>query len=107
MTLDATDKYPNATYVSDPRYAKVSIQALIDENAAAEEDDQLVELFVADATAMTAPSQPLLAVDLCNEPGRTFRVPVPWYAEISANMDFADHADAADESSTFRGFGEG
>ncbi|MFF0371235.1 DUF6924 domain-containing protein [Micromonospora sp. NPDC005087] len=46
---------------------------------------------------------------LYDEPGRTFRVPLRWYAEVSANMsitnmDFADFADTADESGTFRGF---
>nr|WP_089013655.1 hypothetical protein [Micromonospora inositola] len=58
---------------------------------------------------MADDEHPLLAVDLYDEPGRTFRVPPRWYAEVSANMsianmDFADFADAADESGTFRGF---
>jgi hypothetical protein len=52
---------------------------------------------------------PLLAVDLYDEPGRTFRVPPRWYADVSANlsianMDFHEFADATDESSTYRGF---
>jgi hypothetical protein len=51
----------------------------------------------------------LLAVDLYDEPGRTFRLPPWWYADVSANlsisnMDFHEFADAADESGTYRGF---
>ncbi|WP_373306998.1 DUF6924 domain-containing protein [Micromonospora gifhornensis] len=46
---------------------------------------------------------------LCDEPGRTFRVPPRWYAEVSANlsianMDFADFADSVDASGVFQGF---
>ncbi|MFD6753531.1 DUF6924 domain-containing protein [Micromonospora gifhornensis] len=46
---------------------------------------------------------------MCDEPGRTFRVPPRWYAEVSANlsianMDFADFADSVDASGAFQGF---
>jgi hypothetical protein len=49
------------------------------------------------------------AVDLYDEPGRTFRLPIRWFAEVSANlsianMDFDEFADATDGSGTFRGF---
>ncbi|MEW1778719.1 hypothetical protein [Streptomyces sp. NPDC086777] len=109
--IDAADGSPHATYVSDPRFTDVSIQALIDEEAATEEDDKLTYVFLADATTMTDPSSPLLAVDLYNEPGRTCRVPARWYPGISANLsianiDFADFADAVDGSGTFRGWGD-
>ncbi|MFI2297626.1 DUF6924 domain-containing protein [Actinacidiphila glaucinigra] len=98
-----------ATYVDDPRFEEVSIRALVDEDAAAEEDAKITYLFLADAVTMTDTTRPLLAVDLYDEPGRTFRVPVEWYAEISANlsianMDFADFADSADATDTFRGW---
>jgi hypothetical protein len=109
--IDAADEYSHATYVSDPRFTNVSIQALLDEEAATEEDDKLTYVFLADSTTMTDPSSPLLAVDLYDEPGRMFRVPARWYPEIAANlsianMDFADFADAADGSGTFHGFGD-
>jgi hypothetical protein len=50
----------------------------------------------------------LLAVDLHEEPGRTFRLPPRWYAHVStnlsiANMGFKEFADAADEYGTYRG----
>ncbi|MER5185384.1 hypothetical protein ABT009_45165 [Streptomyces sp. NPDC002896] len=109
--IDGADVHPNATYVSDPRFTEVSIQVLVDEDAAAEEDDKITYAFLADTTTMTEPSRPLLVVDLYDEPGRTFRVPVRWFSEISANLsianlDFADFADTADGSGTFRGFSD-
>ncbi|MGW7052311.1 DUF6924 domain-containing protein [Streptomyces sp. NPDC054887] len=110
--LDAADTYGHATYVSDPRFAEVDIRTLVDEEAAADEDDRIAHVFLADATTMSDPSRPLLAVDLGDEPGRAFRVPARWFPDVSANlsianMDFADFADAADGSGTFRGFGDG
>ncbi|WP_327280749.1 DUF6924 domain-containing protein [Streptomyces sp. NBC_01205] len=110
--LDAAGEYRHATYVSDVRFDAVDVQALLDEEAAAEEDDRIIDVFLADATTMEEPGHPLLAVDLSDEPGRTFRVPAQWFPDVSANlsianMDFADFADAADESGTFRGFDEG
>ncbi|MEU4096147.1 hypothetical protein [Streptomyces sp. NPDC026673] len=98
-----------ATYVDDPRFADVGIQVLVDEDAAAEDDDKITYVFLADAATMADPTHPLLAVDLYDEPGRTFRVPAEWYPEISANlsianMDFADFADSTDTTGTFRGW---
>ncbi|WP_437036205.1 DUF6924 domain-containing protein [Streptomyces sp. enrichment culture] len=49
--LDAAGEYPHATYVSEPRFADVEVQALLDEEA---------------------------AMDLSDEPGRTFRLPAWW-----------------------------
>jgi Domain of unknown function (DUF6924) len=100
-----------ATYVSDPVYAGVTVQALVDIDAAASDDDKLTYLFLADATTMTDDQHPLLAVDLYTDPGRMFRLPPRWYADISANLtvaniDFAEFADATDGSGTFRGFDE-
>ncbi|GLX19781.1 DUF6924 domain-containing protein [Streptomyces lavendulae] len=109
--LDAAGgEYSNATYVSDPRFTDVDVRALLAEEAAAGEDELVVHMFLADATTMADPAHPLLAVDLWEEPGRTFRVPARWFPDVSANlsisnMDFAEFADAADGSGTFRGFG--
>ncbi len=102
--VDAADEHTAATYVSDPRFNQADIQTLV-----AEEDEQIVTVFLADAITMTDPSHSLLAVDLYDEPGRVFRVPAQEFFGVSANlsianMDFADFADAADESGTFRGF---
>ncbi|MFE0652477.1 DUF6924 domain-containing protein [Streptomyces sp. NPDC059534] len=107
--IDDSHENPFATYVSDHAFKGVSVQALVDADAAADDDDALCYLFVADALTMTDEEHSLLAVDLYDEPGRTFRVPPRWYADVSANltisnMDFAEFADAADASGTFRGF---
>lgn len=107
--LDGAGEYPLATYVSERRFAGVEVQALVDEEAAAAEDDQIFYLFLADAVTMKDPDHAVLAVDLYEEPGRTFRVPARWFPDISANlsisnMDFAEYADSADGSGTFRGF---
>ncbi|MFE0475976.1 DUF6924 domain-containing protein [Streptomyces sp. NPDC058947] len=110
--LDAAGEYPHATYVSELRFADVEVQALLDEEAAADEDAQIIHVFLADATTLREPGHPLLAVDLSDEPGRTFRLPARWFPDVSANlsianMDFAEFADATDGSGTFRGFEEG
>jgi hypothetical protein len=100
-----------ATYVSDARYSGVTIQALIEADAAAADDDKLTYLFLADATTMADAERTLLAVDLYDEPGRTFRLLPTRYADVSANlsianMDFSEFADAADEAGTYRGFSD-
>lgn len=91
-----------ATFVSDPTYAGVSPQELVDADNAASRDDKLTYLFLADATTMADVERPLLALDLADEPGRTFRVPPRWYADVStnltiANMDFSEFADVQPE----------
>ncbi|MDH6627849.1 hypothetical protein M2271_005678 [Streptomyces sp. LBL] len=110
--IDGSDEDRHATYVSDHSFNGVSVQALVDAVAAADDDDKICYLFLADTITTTDDEHPLLAVDLYDEPGRTFRVPPDWYAEISANlaignMDFAEFADAADASGTFRGLDGG
>ncbi|MGW3788308.1 DUF6924 domain-containing protein [Micromonospora chokoriensis] len=99
----------STTFASDPTYAGVSLQELVDADNAASSDDKLTYLFLADATTMADAERPLLVLDLADQPGRTFRVPPRWYADVStnltiANMDFSEFAEAIDESGTYRGF---
>nr|WP_146752941.1 hypothetical protein [Micromonospora saelicesensis] len=87
----------------------MSLHELVDAGNAASHEDRLTYLFLADATTMADVERPLLALDLAEEPGRTFRVPPRWYADVSANltianMDFAEFANAIDRSDTYRGF---
>ncbi|GGW75473.1 hypothetical protein GCM10010503_61430 [Streptomyces lucensis JCM 4490] len=108
--IDAAEEYSTATFVSDPRFAGVTVQALLDEEAAAAEEDKVFHVFLADAVTMTDAEHRLLAVDLADEPGRTFRVPPRWFPDVSvnlgiANMDFAEYADEVDGTGTYRGFG--
>jgi len=107
--LRSEGAHRSATYVSDPAYAGVTIQTLVDTDAAASEDDKLTYVFVADAVTMSNDEWLLLAVDLEADPGRTFRVQPAAFTDVSANlavanMDFADFADATDASGTFSGF---
>ncbi|GAB3849114.1 hypothetical protein GCM10027610_071720 [Dactylosporangium cerinum] len=66
-------------------------------------------LFLVDSVTITHPEMPLLAVDLCYEPGRSFWV-VPtemWSVENNLslfNMDFSDFANNVDPDGVFRGF---
>ena len=107
-TINLSCEYQCATYVSDQAYASVSIQALIEVHSSGGDADYIGYLFLADAVTMRDLEQLLLAVDLSWEPGRAFRVPPRWYADISANltianMGFDEFADAADASGTYRG----
>ncbi|GAB3905050.1 DUF6924 domain-containing protein [Kibdelosporangium lantanae] len=109
--VDSCDEYPQATYVSDRTYAGATVSALVDVDAAAAEEHKVAYLFLADEVTMAHTEHPLLAVDLYDEPGRTFRVPPLYFADISANlsisnMDFADFADAVDAAGVYRGFGK-
>jgi hypothetical protein len=93
-----------ATYANDPSYADVSIQALVD----ADENYQLTYVFLADALTMNGDDHLLLAVDLLDEPGRTFRVAPRWFLDVSANLcignlGFDEFADFADEFGTYSG----
>jgi len=109
--IDSADEYRNATYVDDRACTGITVEDLIQANAAAADDHKRFHLFLADAVTMTSAEHLLLAVDLHDEPGRSFRVPHHRYAEISknlviANLDFADFADVVDNSGAYRGFGD-
>jgi len=81
----------DATFVSDSAFADVSVQAVVDADDAAEDSDKICYLFLADATTMTSEEHPLLAVDLYDEPGRTFRLPPRWYADVSNSRLRQEH----------------
>ncbi|XIE81232.1 hypothetical protein AB6O49_31895 [Streptomyces sp. SBR177] len=110
--LDALDDHPHATCVADRRYADAGAAELVPLDGAAPAEERVFHVFLADAATLADPAHPLLAMDLADEPGRAFRVPVRWFPHVSANlslgnMDFAEFADAADEGDgTFRGFEE-
>jgi len=107
VELQAALGTKDATFVSEPRFAGVTVEALVDADATTTRaDDKLTYLFLADATTMTDTEHPLLAIDLYDEPGRVFRVPPRWYADVSANLCIAnvDSQDFADASGTYHGF---
>ncbi|WP_188830350.1 DUF6924 domain-containing protein [Nocardia camponoti] len=68
-------------------------------------------LFLADATTMTEPEHPILAVDTTDDDFETFRLAPSAMGAVEvnlwlANMDFADFAESVDEDGIYRGFGE-
>jgi hypothetical protein len=96
---------PGLFCVSDPDFAGLTAS---DAAALAGDDGGLTFAFLADAEAINGPEHSVLAVDLSDDPGRSFRV-APWelgtvQANLEiANMDFAEFADAAGDG-VFRGF---
>lgn len=92
--------------ISDPGYEGLTVDQLV---ALAKKGGDHSFVFVADRLALTDPEQPVLVVDLYDQPGRTFRV-IPremWGVENNlsiANMDYFEFADSADADGVFRGF---
>lgn len=84
---------------SDPRYAGLTPEGVV----ALLPHEQCTFMFIVDHLTLTHPEQPLLAVDLGDTPGRSFRTIPSEVATIEANlslanMDFADFADYAAET---------
>ena len=93
-------------FVSDPEYDGLTAEQL---TRLMPDDSDLTFAFIVDRVALTRPEHPILVVDLCNEPGRTFRViPSQMYAVENnlsiANMDFEEFAEEVDDDGIFRGF---
>ena len=95
--------------ISDSAYEGLALEQLI---ALAPKGDQCghhAVAFIADVTTFFDAEQPVLVVDLNEQPGRTFRV-IPrelWGVENNlsiANMDYDDFAKSADADGVFRGF---
>jgi hypothetical protein len=95
-------------FISDPDFAGLTPDELA---SACSSDLQHSFAFVIDHIALSDSDNPILVVDLGEEPGRTFRVipSVVWGVENNlslANMDFAEFADAVDPDGVFRGFSQ-
>lgn len=90
----------NLTVVDDNAFDRVSVNDIV---SAAEGVDHPV-VFVADATTMSDPDHPILAIDTSEEPGATFRV-VPssmWAVQnnvILGNLFFSEFAEQARRTS--------
>ena len=102
--VTAEDDAEPATYVDDPVFAGMTAQqVLLAANA-----EEICEVFLADAEAISGGELAVLAVDLC-EPGIAFRVAPREFAEVAANliignMDLAEYADGVDAAGFYRGF---
>lgn len=94
--------------IDDPDYAGLTVEQLV---VMAPNDRGQPFVFLVDRLTLTSPEHPVLVVDLCNHPGRTFRV-IPreiWGVENNlsiANMDFDEFAERVDSDGIFRGFAE-
>jgi len=92
--------------VSDPAFDRTGWEEI--KAAVPAGDRKAMVLFVADSTALTAPDNPVLVVDLFH--GRPpFRVIVSelWAIENNlnlANMDWEEFAEAVGDDGIFRGF---
>jgi hypothetical protein len=94
------------TFVDDPRLEDKTVNELMD---LVESGGYWSCFFVADHEALLNPEHPVMAVDLHEERGRTFRV-IPaqiWAVENNlfvSNMEFSSFAVRADPDGVFRGF---
>lgn len=95
------------TFVDDRAYEDLTVEEL---SALVSENSYLTEIYVVDVLTVADPEHPVLVVDVCDEPGRSFRV-IPsemWCVENNlsiANMDWEDFAESLDRDGVFRGFG--
>ncbi|MHB1078187.1 MAG: DUF6924 domain-containing protein [Prosthecobacter sp.] len=92
-------------FVDDASFANVTAEVLCLGTSGNQGHSFIV---VADARTFSEPEQTLLVMDLCDEPGRTFRALPTRIQAIEnnlsiANMAFAEFAEAA-EGDIFRGF---
>ena len=105
--LREADPLPEDAFglVDDPEFEGLTADGLISLDPNPHETYLLV-----DHLTMTHPERPILAVDVREQPGRSFRL-IP--SEVSAfaanmlvgNMDFSDFADAVGDDGIFRTFG--
>ena len=113
------DFHAYVTFISDPDHQGLTPQELMAHPPYKDLEphdfsSQILEkvgsfIFMVDGVALTHPERPILAIDLWEEPGRTFRV-IPsqmWSVQNNlsiSNMDFSEFADKAEADGIFRGF---
>jgi hypothetical protein len=101
------DFQAHVEFVDDLEYRDLTVDELTHRVA---ETSTLTEIYVVDVLTIADPEHPVLVVDVCDEPGRNFRV-IPaemWCVENNlsiANMDWEDFAESLDRDGVFRGFG--
>jgi hypothetical protein len=103
---DPEDEFsPELDFVSDPAFDGIAAAEL---SSLASESSAHTFAFIVDRTALTQSSNPILAVDLHDKRGRTFRVIASAVGEVAnnlsiANMDFDEFAKAVDKDGVYRG----
>jgi hypothetical protein len=104
---DRTVEYPAfVTLVDDRQLDGATIEELMAAAVAGQG-----HFFIADRLSMEGLEQTVLAVDLVDKPGRSFRLILPQVGIVDANwsvsnMDFFEVADNVDADGVFRGFRE-
>ncbi len=104
---DPDDEFtPSLAFVSDPAFDGLTAAEM---PSVLSDDPSHAFAFIVDRTTLTHVGHPILAIDLSNEAGRTFRVTAAAFAVVAsnlsiANMDFVDFARAVDKDGIFRGF---
>jgi hypothetical protein len=93
------------SFVSDPVFTGITARQV----AGLTSESYRTFLFLADNVTVTDPEMPLIAVDLYDEPGRSFRVAVSRISSVEnnlslVNMRFREFADHADPDGVFRAF---
>ena len=93
-------------FLNDRQYEGITPEQLLD---IIPENYEHSFIFIVDQVAISNPENPILVIDLYDEPGQAFRV-IPsetWGIENNlsiANMDFSDFANAVEQDGVFRGF---
>jgi hypothetical protein len=104
---DPEDEFsPSFDFVSDRAYEGVTADQL---PTLLPEDSSISFAFLIDRNTVTHRDHPILAIDLQDQPGRTFRVTPEALGDVAnnlsiANMDFDEFAKAVDQDGIFRGF---
>jgi hypothetical protein len=103
---DPEDEFsPELDLVSDPAFNGIAATEL---SSLVSESSSHTFAFIVDRAALTQSGNPILAIDLHDKPGRTFRVIASAVGEVAnnlsiANMDFDEFAEAVDKDSVYRG----
>lgn len=93
--------------INNSSYERITVEDLV--GAANKNNYQHSFICVADRITLTDLEQPILVIDLYDQPGQTFRA-VPseaWSVENNlsiCNLDFQDFLDSCDSDGVFRGF---
>jgi hypothetical protein len=104
---DSEDEFsPELNFISDPAFSGIAAAEL---PSLVPESFSHTFAFIVDGAALSQSGNPLLAIDLHDKPGRTFRVIASAVGEVVnnlsiANMDFEEFAKAADRDGIFGGF---
>ena len=97
---------PFLEYVPDPGLQGADLHAV---QGAFPDPGETGVLYVADAVSCGESFGLVWAIDLLDEPGRSFLIPAAEVHNLDvnlliANMEFADWADAVDQDGVFRGW---